>query len=223
MSIHESDLDTPMRSAKRLKALRREAAAARADERRHPRIVPAVDVPLLDQLDQPALRQHDVGEVEAREFVLLRQRPLELAAFGELLDDPVVERPVVLELERADRMRDALERVADAVRVVVERVDAPLVAGAVMPRVADAVDRRIAQLTFGLAMSILSRSTCAPSANSPARMRRKRSRFSATRPLAIRAREARPRSACRGARAFRPPTGCRRRRGRCSMNHSAKR
>jgi hypothetical protein len=33
---------------------------------------------------------------------------------------------------------------------------------------------------FGEAMSIFARSTCAPSGNSPARMRRKRSRFSAT-------------------------------------------
>jgi hypothetical protein len=33
---------------------------------------------------------------------------------------------------------------------------------------------------FGLAMSIFARSVCEPSANSPARMRRKRSRFSAT-------------------------------------------
>ena len=71
----------------------------------------------------------------------MRQRPRELAALGELLDDPVVERPVILEFERADRMRDALERVRDAVRVVVERIDAPLVAGAVVARVADPVDR----------------------------------------------------------------------------------
>ena len=53
---------------------------------------------------------------------------------------------MVLELERADRVRDALERVGDAVRVVVERVDAPLVAGAVVRRVADPVDRRVAHV-----------------------------------------------------------------------------
>ena len=35
-------------------------------------------------------------------------------------------------------------------------------------------------LNFGLAMSMRSRRTCAPSGNSPARMRRSRSRFSAT-------------------------------------------
>ena len=56
-------------------SLRREAATARADERRHARIVPAVDVSVLDELEQLALRQHDVREVEPRELVLLRQRP----------------------------------------------------------------------------------------------------------------------------------------------------
>ena len=95
-------------------AFGREAAAARADERRHPRIVPAVDVVLLDELDQLALRQQDVGQVEAGELVLLRQRPRELPAFGEPREHPVVQRPMVLELERADRVRDPLERVGDA-------------------------------------------------------------------------------------------------------------
>ena len=42
-------------------------------------------------------------------------------------------------------------------------------------------------LMFGDAMSIFARSTCAPSGNSPARIRRNRSRFSSTRPIAVRA------------------------------------
>ena len=45
-------------------------------------------------------------------------------------------------------------------------------------------------LTFGLAMSIFRRSTCAPSGNSPAFIRRNRSRFSATLRFAPRARGA---------------------------------
>ena len=53
---------------------------------------------------------------------------------------------MVLELERAQRMRDALERVRDAVRVVVERIDAPLVAGALVGDVADAVHRGVAHV-----------------------------------------------------------------------------
>ena len=42
-------------------------------------------------------------------------------------------------------------------------------------------------IMFGCAMSIFARSTCAPSGNSPAFMRRSRSRFSSTRAIAIRA------------------------------------
>ena len=146
MSIHESAFDTPMRSAKRRKP------SGVKPRRRAPTSVGILGSsqpstwPFGDELDQPALRQHDVGEVEPRELVLLRQRARELAAVGELLDHPVVQRPVVLELERADRMRDALERVRDAVRVVVERIDAPLVAGPVVRGVPDPVDRRVAHV-----------------------------------------------------------------------------
>ena len=63
--------------------------------------------------------------------------------------EPVVQRAVVLELQRADRVRDALDRVALAVRVVVRWVDAPLVAGAVVRRVLDAVHHRVAQVDVG--------------------------------------------------------------------------
>ena len=53
---------------------------------------------------------------------------------------------MVLEFERAKRMRDPLQRVRDRMRVVVQRIDAPLVAGAVVRRVPDPIDRRIAQV-----------------------------------------------------------------------------
>ena len=43
-------------------------------------------------------------------------------------------------------MRDVFQRVRDRVRVVVHRVDAPVVAGAVVVRVADAVDGRVAHV-----------------------------------------------------------------------------
>ena len=53
------------------------AAAASAGKGGHARIVPAVDVAVFDQLDQQALGQEDVRQVQAREFDLLRQRALE--------------------------------------------------------------------------------------------------------------------------------------------------
>ena len=51
--------------------------------------------------------------------------------------------------ERAERMRDALDRIRQRVREVVHRVDAPRVAGAVMLGVADAIEHRIAHVMFG--------------------------------------------------------------------------
>jgi len=58
---------------------------------------------VLHELQQPALAQDRVGQVEARELDLLRAR-----IEAERCEDPVVQRPVVLELERAERMRDVL-------------------------------------------------------------------------------------------------------------------
>jgi hypothetical protein len=132
--------------AEQLDALRREAAAANPDDGRHARVVPAVDVAFGHQLQQLALAGDRVGEVQAREFDLLRQRPREHAGFGELVEHPVVQRTVILEFERAQRMRDAFERIRDAVRVVVHRIHAPCVAGAIVVRVADAVDHRVAHV-----------------------------------------------------------------------------
>ena len=121
--------------------LGREAAAPQADERRHPRVVPARDEPFLHELQQLALAHHRVGEVQARELDLPR-----LARHRQVVHGPVVERAVILELERAERVRDVLDRVGDGVRVVVHRVDAPRVAGAVVGGVPDAVEDRVAQV-----------------------------------------------------------------------------
>ena len=125
---------------------RRVAAAAHAHQGRHARVVPAVDDVLFHQLAQLALAGDDVGQVQAREFELVRHGLLEEAAGGQGFQQPVVERAVVLEFQRADRMRDVFQRVRDRVRVVVHRIDAPGVARAVVMRVADAVDGRIAQV-----------------------------------------------------------------------------
>src|SRR3979409_888085 len=71
-SIQESALATPMRSAKRRKPSGVKPRRARVDERRHARVVPAVPVLLLDELDELPLGEHDVGEIEPGELDLLR-------------------------------------------------------------------------------------------------------------------------------------------------------
>ncbi len=53
---------------------------------------------------------------------------------------------MILEFERAERVRDAFERVRDAVRVVVHRIDAPRITRAVVMREADPVDDRVAHI-----------------------------------------------------------------------------
>src|SRR5438445_7600736 len=82
----------------------RVSAPAQTDERWHARIVPAVDVLAFDELDQLALAHYRISKVEPGEFVLMRQRPLQQSRLRELLDHPVVERPMILEFERAERM-----------------------------------------------------------------------------------------------------------------------
>ena len=74
------------------------AAPPKAGNSRHSRIVPAVDEPVVHQLDQFPLAHDGVGKVEPREFVLMRERSGEI----ERGQDPVVKRPMHLELERAD-------------------------------------------------------------------------------------------------------------------------
>ena len=53
--------------------LRRIAAPPDSAEGRHPRIVPTAHELLLDELQQPALAEHRVGQIQPREFGLLRR------------------------------------------------------------------------------------------------------------------------------------------------------
>ena len=131
------------------KALGGVAATARAHQRGQARIVPAFDMFFIDELNQLAFGEYDVGEIQPCEFDLLRQGFGKQAAFGKAQQQPVVKRPLVFKLQRANRVRDAFQRILDRVRVGIHRVYAPLAAGAVMLGFADAVDRRVAQIDVG--------------------------------------------------------------------------
>ena len=122
-------------------ALGGEAAAADAGHGGHPRVVPAAHVTLVHQAQQEALRQHRVREVQARELVLVRAR-----RHRQVLDEPVVQRPVRLELERADGVCHALDGVGLPVGEVVHGVDAPGAAGARVLGVQDAVEHGVTQV-----------------------------------------------------------------------------
>mmetsp|Transcript_5820 Transcript_5820/g.13955 ORF Transcript_5820/g.13955 Transcript_5820/m.13955 type:complete len:211 (+) Transcript_5820:1590-2222(+) len=102
----------------------------------------------LDELDQLALRQNRVLEVEARELCLPRVAGDQVRVL-QLVQHPVVERAVVLELEGAERVRDLFQGVRNAVREVVHRVDAPLVPGHDMLRLAHPVQGRVSHVEVG--------------------------------------------------------------------------
>ena len=152
MSTRLLVLATPIRIPEGADRLGRHAAPPQPGDRRHARVVPAAHVAALHQLEQLALAHHRVVEVAARELVLVRPRRRAARASARVLPvihHPVVERAVVLELQRAEGVRDPLDGVLERVRVVVERVDAPRVARAVVVRVADAVEDRVAHQHVG--------------------------------------------------------------------------
>ena len=74
---------------------------------------------------------------------------LKKTSLGHALHQPVVERPVVLELERADRVANTLNGVREGVRVVVEGVDAPLAARAVVVGMPNSVEHGVAHIDIG--------------------------------------------------------------------------
>ncbi len=125
-------------SCKRPDCLRWHAPSPHTRDRRHAWIIPSLNMPLLDEPQQLALAHHGVIQVEPSKFVLPRTFRL-LLRLQTMLENPVVNLAIVLELKRAERMRNAFDRVFERVREVVHRIDAPVVARAVMMRVFDAV------------------------------------------------------------------------------------
>src|SRR3954470_14431543 len=101
MVLQQAELDAAVRlgnadsAAKAADRLGRVTPAANSGERRHPRVVPAAHVSVLNQGQQLSLAEQRVRQVQAIEFNLLRM------INPELFDVPVVERTVVLELQRA--------------------------------------------------------------------------------------------------------------------------
>ena len=86
---------------------------------------------------------------------------------------------MILELQRTKRVGDALDRIRKAVGEVVHRIDRPLVARAVVVNPADPNHDRISKVQVRrLHVDLRAQYVRAVFANSPARIRWKRSRFS---------------------------------------------
>ena len=61
-----------------------------------------------------AFAHHRVGQIEPREFVLMRMRLRKI----ERAQNPLVERPMNFELKRADRVGDPFDVIAQRVRPI---------------------------------------------------------------------------------------------------------
>src|SRR5204863_4956747 len=84
---------------------------------------------------------HRISQVKAGEFDLLWM-PIDF----QFVEDPIVERAMILEFERADRLSDLLYRIGDAMGEIVHRIDAPFITRSVMGSVYNPVDDRIAHI-----------------------------------------------------------------------------
>ena len=124
--------------------LRRKPAPPQTGQGGHARVVPAAHVAVLHQFDQPALAQHRVLEVQAGELVLARA-----GRRIQVVDKPVVQRPVILELQAAQRVGDMFQRIRQALGEIVHGIYAPVIAGAVVAGPANPVNDRVAQVQVG--------------------------------------------------------------------------
>ena len=124
------ELGHPEAGAETADGRRRHPAAAQAGDRWEAGIIPAADQALADQLQQLPLAHDRVAQAQAGELELVRQRPRQI----QVLQDPVIQRPVHFELQRADAVGDAFDVIAQAMRKIVHRVDAPSVPGVVVAR-----------------------------------------------------------------------------------------
>ena len=125
-----------------------------------------------------ALAHDRVGQVEAGKLDLLRAG----TAPRRSVQEPVVQRPVVLKLQGADGVGDPLQGIATGrghSRTWDRCTRRPRCGGGSACLMRYMTGSRM--LMFGEAMSILARRVRAPSGNSPARIRVNRSRFSSTR------------------------------------------
>jgi hypothetical protein len=86
------------------------------------------------------------GSSQPSKLVLVSPGLLE----ANLLQDPIVDLPIVVELEGAEGVRDVLEGVRKAVGEIVEGVNTPLVSPAIMGGVADPIENGVTHDHVGM-------------------------------------------------------------------------
>ena len=111
---------------------------------RHTGVVPAAYMLFVYQLQQLALAHYRIGKVATGKLVLLGRE------YPQLLYEPVIQRSVVYELQRAYAVCYLFNAIALPVREIVHRVDAPFVARAVVVFMLYAVHQRVAHQQVGV-------------------------------------------------------------------------
>ena len=91
----------------------------------------------IDELGNLPLGDHSVVDIQSAVL------PLDWAVQVQYVAEPIIRRTSLLELLRAQGMWDVLDGIAQAMRVVVRGVNAPLCPGAMMSHVFDAIRHRV--------------------------------------------------------------------------------
>src|SRR5262249_18100410 len=97
-----------------------------------------------DELQELALAHHGVTQVETGKFNLAWQGSPQI----EVLQDPIVERPMNLELQCANAVGNPFQVIAEAMGVIIHRIKAPAVPRPVMCSMSNAIERRISQMNI---------------------------------------------------------------------------
>ena len=114
------------------------ASSTDAADGGHTGIVPAGHQTCFYHFAKLSLAGDHGGHIQAGKFDLSRF----LFAF-ECLEAPVVQRSSFFEFQRADGMGDAFQRIGQRMGEIIERVNAPSIAGSMVRSVEDAVNDRV--------------------------------------------------------------------------------
>ena len=125
-------------------AFRGVPTSTQSADRGHPGIVPAIDHTVFHQPKQLPLRHDGVVQIQPRKLPLFGREN------AQAFDVPVVQRPMVLKLQGAQAVRDALDAVRLAMGKVVHGIDAPGISRTMVMGKFDSVHERVAHVHVGM-------------------------------------------------------------------------
>ena len=99
----------------------------------------------LHKLDEFPFAHDGVREIQPGEFVLMRIA----ARHFERVENPIVKRPVHLKFKRTNRVRNPFDVIAERMRQIVHRINAPFVTSAMVRCVTNSIKHRISQPDVG--------------------------------------------------------------------------